>query len=92
MQLTFTVPDAVAQRVVDAFCLQYSRPETIPDPNWTEPGPIPQIPNPETEAAFTKRMIKTYITGVVKAAEATVAAETARITAINAVDSEIVIT
>ncbi len=88
MQLTFTISDAVAQRVVDAFAVQYNRPELVPDP--ANPGQY--IPNPETKAAFARRLTKEYIKGVVKAAEASQAAEAARLAAIVDVDADIVIT
>lgn len=73
---TITIPDAHAQRVIDAFAVQYNYQETLEDEEG-EP-----YANPESEAEFAKRHVREYIKDVLKAAEATAASEDARLTAI----------
>ena len=58
---TLTVPNDVVGDVVQAFCTLYGYQETITDAEGVE------VPNPETKAAFAKRMIRTYVKEVYKA-------------------------
>lgn len=83
MDITITIPDEVMQRVLDAFAGSYGYQATIDD------GQGNQIPNPQSEAAFSKAQIRAYIKDVVRGYEARDAAETARVAAIAAVDADI---
>ena len=62
--ITITIPDNYVQDVLDAFAYIYRYQEMIEDPDGV-PGPpdgeIPKIPNPESKAAFAKRMNANYI-------------------------------
>ena len=86
MEITITIDDQVATRVVDAFTVSYGYQDTIDD------GEGNQIPNPQTRNAFTKAQVMKYIKEVVKGHEAKAAAEAARVAALAAADSEIVLT
>jgi hypothetical protein len=71
--ITISVPDAAMPRVVDAFTKQYNYQDTIPDP-----ANIGQtLPNPETKAQFTQRMIRTHIKDTVAMYEGMAANQTA---------------
>lgn len=83
-QLTITVPDAQIQRLLTAFKGAYGYEDFLP-------GATP-IPNPETPVQFTRRMIRVYMMDVLRAFEATQAAEAARLAAAAAVDSEVTMT
>lgn len=79
--LTITCPDAQAARVRDAFALVYHRPVLVDGQ-----------PNPESKTQFTLRMLREFVKNVVKQAEAPVAADAARATALAAVDNDVVLT
>ena len=85
MEITITIPDEIAARVVNGVAYQHGYADTIADENGDE------IDNPETKAAYAKRMVIQNIKSAVRSYEAVQAAETARQSAINAVDSEITI-
>ena len=76
--ITFTIPDAVVQRVLDAYATTFSYSPILMDGTT----------NPETKAAFTKRMITNQIKGIVKASEGGAANTTAQ----NNVETQIPIT
>jgi hypothetical protein len=60
--MTITVPDEVAPQVINAFATLYNYQATIDtDENGDD------IPNPESKAAFTRRMIREYVKNVYKA-------------------------
>lgn len=73
--LTFTYDTGAVptSRILDAWALRYNYQATVPDPGV--PGQI--IPNPETKAAFAKRILKEQITAIVREVEAAAAAKTA---------------
>lgn len=75
---TITIPDAAAQRVVDAFVTQYNYQEFSDDEE--------QTPNPESEVDFAKRHVRMFIKDILRAAEANQAAEDARLSAIEDAD------
>ena len=55
--ISIEIPDALIQRAINGMCGAYFYRETLPDPS----NPEANIPNPETKAAFCKRMIKQHI-------------------------------
>lgn len=79
-QIVVTVPDAVLQRVLDAFAAAYGYQATIDG-----------SPNPETKAQFARRMVRQYVKNTVVAHEAEQAAITARQTAADAANTDIVL-
>lgn len=87
-QLTITVPDAQVARVLAAFKAQYGYSDTVPGPN---PGDAP-VPNPESATQFVRRKLREYVIEIVRAHEATAAAEAARVSAANAVTTDVVLT
>jgi len=88
-QIVIDIPNAVQARVLDAFSREYGRPDTVPNPAFNPALPVdpttnPQtIPNPETKGAFAKKQVARFIREVVQASEAKVAAEAARVAALN---------
>ena len=86
--ITLTFSDAVATRVLTALAAHYGYPPTVEDP----PASGTFIPNPETRAAFVKRMIALELKRKVVAYEALAAARTAEDAAGAAADSEISVT
>lgn len=72
IQFSITVPDDKRTMIIDAFCAYHGYTDTILDPDGNP------IPNPETQAAFAKRMVIKFIRESVKAGLATLAAEAAR--------------
>lgn len=60
-QITLNYPDGQGKRIVDAFKGEYNYKDQIEDPE--NPGEM--IPNPESGAAFTKRMVLEFVKGVV---------------------------
>jgi hypothetical protein len=84
--ITITIPDSVAIRVRDGYCYQNGYTDTI---HVLENDAWVDIPNPETKAAFMKRMILTHIKRSVILYEADTAAEAARQTAAASVEKEI---
>lgn len=77
-----------SQRIIDAFCVMYKRPDRIID----KAGEVisrNQIDNPVTKEEFTKNIIKSFIKEVVASYEGTLAAESARKIAIDRVKAEV---
>lgn len=73
--VTITIPDAQATRVLNAFAAQL---------NYTGTNPQGQA---ETKAQFARRMLREYIVAVVKQNEGEVASKTARTTSDASVDA-----
>lgn len=67
--ITITIPDPVAQRVITAVSEYFGYAAQIPDPATGG-----SIPNPETRAQFSQRMIRDYLKTIVKNYEAGIAA------------------
>lgn len=82
-QVTITIPDAQANRVMDAVAGSYGYQATIPDPA----DPSRQIPNPQGKSAFAKQVVANFLKEVVTAYEANIAADQARQQAISAAGS-----
>lgn len=74
-----------AQRIGNMFCQFHGYQETLPDP--TPENPAQTKPNPETKAQFVNRKMREYLRDCVKAQEGQIAAEAARVTAVNDVDA-----
>lgn len=87
MIISFTIPDAVAPRVVQAVCFIYGYQPFLPDPDMKL-----TIPNPETAAQFAKRKIAEYIKSLVVQYEGSQAAVTAQTTAQDKATADISIT
>lgn len=93
-QIVIPIPDTIAARVLLAFSNSYGYQTEIPNPAWTpESGPeIPQlIPNPITRLVFSRSKLLDHIKDVVKASEAETASQAARIAALAAAESEIIL-
>lgn len=70
--ISLTIPNDKIDRITTAFCAEYGYQETITNPDGTT------SPNPETKAAFTKRMVIQHVRQVTSNFEANIAAGTAR--------------
>ena len=79
---TLEIPNDVVGRVVDGIAYQHKYQDELTDPDTGD-----TIPNPETKAAYSKRMLKRWVRENVKAWEATQAAQTAASGAANDADS-----
>lgn len=73
-QITFTVPDAVATRIIQSTCYVNGYQDNVPDPQ--NPGQF--IPNPVSKVAFLKSIIIEMLKSNLKAYEsaATISAAT----------------
>lgn len=80
-QITITIPDAVATRVIDGFCKRYNYPPTLED----------GTPNPETKAQFAKRKVLEFIKRAVQEAEVEDARNAAAEEASASVENDIVL-
>lgn len=85
--ITFTIPDAVLPRIIAAVTTVYKYESTLIDDVTGEP-----YPNPETKAAFTKRMVIEFLKNIVKQHEVVQAAVIASAAAEDAVNTEVTIT
>ena len=57
LTFSFETGAVTTASIVDAICGNYQYQATIPDPN----SPGDTIANPESKAAFAKRMVKNFI-------------------------------
>ena len=62
---TITIPDGIVQDVVEAFCVQYKRPELIADPE----NPGEEIPNPVSKVTFAKSVVRSFVREVYTAVQ-----------------------
>lgn len=83
-QISVTIPDELKDRVIDALCGQYGRPETVNVDGV-------DVPNPTTKNQFAQNIVKSFIKEVVMAYEANKAGEVARKAALNKAKDEILI-
>lgn len=88
VDLTITIPDPIATRVINAFSNRFGYTPTIADPN----NPGGTIPNPQTRTQFVKNYFATYIKGVVVDFEADAAGKQARQSTLSQSNSEITVT
>jgi hypothetical protein len=72
MNITLTIPDEVAPRVLQGLATFYNYQPTLLDVNTGQ-----MIPNPEPKAAFAKRMILAHIVTTVRVTESNAALATA---------------
>ena len=91
MDITLTIPDTKAPRVVNAICANYGYQTDVPLVPANPDTPEATMPNPETKAQFTKKQVINFLKEHVIAYEANQASETARTTARDKADSEITI-
>jgi hypothetical protein len=82
--ITITIPDAVKDRVLDAFCKQRGYQETV-----TASDSVTIIPNPESKAAFVKRTLKEVVINDVRQYEMSQASQEASKAASEKVINEI---
>ncbi len=78
---TYTYSAATGLRIVNAYCAKYEYQDTIDG-----------LPNPETKAQFTDRMIRRQIKAVVAEREAQTAQTLAFEDAVKKAEAEIIIT
>ena len=87
-QIILNIPDGVLQRVMDAIAGMYNRPTQVDD--GTETGTM--IPNPETKAQFSKRILREWLKARVVTWESMQAGKSAEVSARITAESEITIT
>ena len=80
-QMTLTIPDPVAPRILAGFTGEHKYQETIDD------GEGNVIPNPESKFNFTKRKIMEYVLACVASFEKNQAGKAARDAAATDLDS-----
>jgi hypothetical protein len=83
LSISLTVPDNKAVQINEDFCAYHGWKSTIPDPQ----NPQATIPNPETKNAFIKRKVGEFIKESVLAFNANKDVQTARQSAINAINA-----
>lgn len=79
--LSITIPNEIAVRVNDAIAGMYGYQDTIDGE-----------PNPQTKAQFSKQQVINFLKETVKAYEANLASEAARLAASNTAETEIQLT
>ena len=96
--ITLTIPDNLVNRVLDGFSFQnhykdkVTNPETLDEytsRTGSADGYESEIDNPETKVQFLKRKLLEYVKLSVKAAEITMAVESAKDAADTSVENEI---
>ena len=83
IQITFTIPDAIKDRVINAFAKRYAYQETITNSDGTT------SPNPQTKAQFAKQVITDLLIDSIIVAEVNPAVEATRQAAIDKIKTEI---
>ena len=68
---TITIPDEKVSAVVDAFCVQYRRPETVQDEETDN-----SIPNPISKTTFAKNILRSFVREVYVGAQVKTIEET----------------
>lgn len=82
-QFSIEIPDGEINRVVDAMCAIYGRPDSVDNPSFDDSIPEGElnprvVPNPETRGKFANRKVREFLTENVHAHETQLAAEAAR--------------
>lgn len=85
LSFSWEVTAANLTRIIDGIAYQHNYQDEIEDP--AKPGET--IPNPKTKAEYADEMAWRWVKENVKAYEANQAADTARTTAIDAVETEV---
>jgi hypothetical protein len=88
MNITLTIPDAVATRVVDVLATRFGYQATIPDPADS----TKTITNPQTKAQFAKSQLIKWVMAQVSEHEANTAGAAASRTAATSTATDIAIT
>lgn len=89
--ISLNIPNgAPTQAVLDAFTGTYDYQPMLPDPN--DPTGTLTITNPETPAAFSKRMIADYVKDTVKKWQIRKAQQAAAVNTAAQIDASVVIT
>jgi hypothetical protein len=78
-QITITIPDAIASRVINGFAKRYNYSPTLEDGSA----------NPETKSQFAKRKVIEFIKAAVRETEIQDATNAAATTAAASVDTDI---
>ncbi len=87
--ISFTIPDAILPRVLDAMA--YGRGYTDTITQVDDEGNVTTIPNPITKAQFAKNELKNWVKANVVAYESSVAAESARLAAVQDANDDIIL-
>lgn len=83
-EVKITIPDNVVNRVINAFCTVYRRPDTVVNAQGET------VDNPTSKAEFTRNIVKSFMHEVMASHEGNIASEAARIEAINKAKTEVV--
>ena len=78
-QVTLTIPDEIAPRVLDAVCSRHGYQATLPNGD----------PNPQTQINFAKQVIYDFLKRTVRVYEISLAEQAASAAASNAVNNDI---
>jgi hypothetical protein len=92
IEFKFTLSEQSLTRTIEGLSYQNGYEDEILAPDPEDETGLILIPNPETKPKYAKRMIKKYILNCVKAWEATDAAESARLAAIEDVNENVELT
>lgn len=84
-QMSFTIPDSILARVINGVAYQNGYQDQVPDANGN------LVANPYSKTQFAKDCLKAYVKNCVVSWEANQAAETARVAAVSAGTSDIVL-
>ena len=82
-QFSIEIPDGEINRVVDAMCAIYGRPDSVDNPSFDDSIPEGElnprvIDNPETRGQFANRKVREFLMENVHAHEVRLAAAAAR--------------
>jgi hypothetical protein len=67
MNITLTIPDNQASRLINALCVRYGYQETIPTED--ENGVLIQVSNPQTKTQFAKQSLINLLKEITKEEE-----------------------
>lgn len=81
--------NAAKNKVIDNFVYAYGYTDTVPNPNFGQPGEPATIPNPVGKQPFFNRIIRDYIRDVVQSREIKAAEDAARATAAGTIDTDL---
>jgi hypothetical protein len=83
--ITFTTDSSLFDLFIQTACASYGYRTTVPDP--TNPGQL--IPNPQTPAQFAQQKVIDYCVEVIRAYQMELAAQQARKTASDNLDTQV---
>ena len=67
MNITLTIPDSQAPRLINALCIRFGYQETIPSQD--ENGVLVQVQNEQTKAQFARQSMMNILKDIVKEVE-----------------------